>query len=92
MADEYDNAFVTGKSTCRSRLPLTLVDLTKFFLGAWPLLEVLKMNFGSGNYEGPSYDANNVRAFYDGSSEFYGDFDAAVECRVERWRRPKEAE
>ena len=91
VVDEYDNDYVTGKSACRSRLPLTLRDLTSFFIGAWPLIEVLEMNFGSGSYDDTSYDADKIRAFYGCWSEFYADFDAAVERRVERWRQPRAA-
>ena len=43
--DEYGGETLSGATERESTEPLTLAELEKFFMGAWPLLEVLEMNF-----------------------------------------------
>ncbi|PRC53144.1 hypothetical protein C6A85_55325, partial [Mycobacterium sp. ITM-2017-0098] len=54
--------------------PMTLGELAEFFLGAWPFLEVLEMNFGG--------DTAGMLGFFRGVSEFYEDFDKLLRDRV----------
>jgi hypothetical protein len=77
----------TGDATCSSKLPLTLGELTDFFLGAWDLIGVLDMNF-----ESDRYPPEQVRAFFEASSEFYPDLVKLVEQRMESWLQEKRAE
>ncbi len=82
VVDEYVGDTIAGRKTRTSKLPLTLMELTDFFLGAWDLLEVLDMNLEGGYF-------GNVRAFFNGSSEFYPDFGKLIEQRVETWLQQK---
>ena len=53
VEDEYDGSTLTGGTTeCESVEPLTLGELSEFFLDAWPLLEVLERNFESDDPKG----------------------------------------
>jgi hypothetical protein len=62
----------------------TVSELADFFLQAWDLLMVLDMNFGSDGRR-----ADEVRAFFWGSSEFYPGFKALIAHRVEEWLKPQ---
>jgi hypothetical protein len=70
--------------TGTSRLPLTLSELVDFFLQAWDLFLVFDMNFESDGRR-----ADEVRAFFWGSSEFYPGFKALLAHRVEEWLQPQ---
>jgi hypothetical protein len=70
-----------------SKLPLTLGERTDFFLGAWDLIGVLDMNL-----ESDRYPPEQVRAFFEASSEFYPDLGKLVEQCVESWLEEKRAE
>ncbi len=86
IVDEYDGACLTGVTECRSELPLTLGELTDFFLGGWDLLEVLEMNF-----DGDGCAESKVMAFYQATSEFYSDFGRLVDDLVSNWVREAHA-
>jgi hypothetical protein len=87
VVDEYEGDTITSQTKRNSKLPLTLGELTDFFLGAWDLLGVIDMNF-----EGDGYPAEEVRAFFEASSEFYPAFGKLVEQSVEVWLQQKRAE
>jgi hypothetical protein len=87
VVDEYVGDTIAGRKTRSSKLPLTLMELTDFFLGAWDLLEVLDMNFGDEGYPGWK-----VRPFFEGSSEFYPSFGELLKQRVETWLQQKHSE
>ena len=80
VVDEYEGDTLTGESTCKSKTPLTLGELTDFFLGAWNLIEVLDGNFG-----GDGYPRDRMHRFYEASSKFYPQFAKLVHRRVENW-------
>jgi hypothetical protein len=80
VIDEYAGETLTGKNTRSSKLPLTLGELADFFLGAWNLFSVLRINFA---HQG--YPPEKVRAFFHARSRFYPDFGKLVEQRVEEW-------
>ena len=82
--DEYEGDTLTETRTRSSRLPLTVSELADFFLQAWDLLRVLDMNFDSDGRR-----ADEVRAFFWGSSEFYPGFKALIAHRVEEWLEPQ---
>jgi hypothetical protein len=83
VVDEYGGDTLQGPAECRSREPLTQGALAEFFLKAWPLLEVLEMNF-----EG---DLEASLRFFSCDSEFYPDLDALCRERV-RARFPESAD
>jgi len=80
VADEYEGDTLTGKKTRTSKQPLTLAELSDFFLRGWNLLEVLEMNS-----LGEPSRADEARAFFDAESEFYPGFKHLIEQRVEAW-------
>lgn len=67
VVDEYEGGTLTGCTSTVSDWPMTLKEMADFFLGAWPLIEVLERNF-EGDLE-PSL------AFFTAKSRFYPDFD-----------------
>jgi len=81
VVDEYQGNTLTRPVTRTSVRPLTLGQLTDFFLGAWPLDEVLEMN---------ELDENEAQAFVNPSSEFYPGFEEEVRERIYGWFSAKE--
>ena len=74
VVDEYGGDTLRAPSEARSALPMTLGELTDFFLTAWRLVAVLEMNFD-----------NNLDAalgFFSCDSEFYPDFHSLCVQRV----------
>ena len=85
VVDEYGGDTLEGPAEMESTQPLTLGELADFFLTAWPLLDVLDMNF-----EG---DLNASLGFFDAESDFYPQFDALCRERVvERFAEDAEEE
>lgn len=76
MVDEYNGDTLSGKRTRSSKRPLTLDELVEFFLGAWPLRDVLEMN---------ELDREGPHDFTRPSSEFYPQFEAAIRARIDSW-------
>jgi hypothetical protein len=74
VVDEYGGDTLEGPAEMESGQPLTLGELADFFLTAWPLLEVLDMNFES--------DRDASLGFFVAESNFYPDFDALCRRRV----------
>lgn len=86
VVDEYDGGTLSGGAERKARQPLSLGDLTNFFLGAWDLCAVLQMNF-----EDDGYPDEKVFNFFDGSSRFYPDFDRLLRKRVRIFVRKRKA-
>jgi len=85
VVDEYGGDTLSGKSTCTSTKPLSLGQLTNFFLGAWDLLNVLGFNF-----EHPSYSEDEIKAFDMTTDEAYeGEFGQLIDARIDRWIRSR---
>ncbi len=79
VVDEYGGDTLTGTTRAATDRPMTLGELGRFFLSAWPLLDVLEMN-----YEG---DLEGQLGFFHASSEFYPEFDRYCrECVIEGFR------
>ena len=76
VVDEYDGDTLTEKRTRSSKRPLALGELIDFFLGAWPLRDVLEMN---------ELDREGAQDFTRPSSEFYPQFNAAIRARIDSW-------
>jgi hypothetical protein len=74
LVDEYDGDTLVGPAHARTDRPMTLGEFAEFFLGAWPLLDVLEMNFDDDR-------AASLR-FFCAASEFYPDFDRLCRQRV----------
>lgn len=67
VVDEYEGETLSGPDTMTSRQPLTLGELMTFFDTAWPLMDVLEMN-----YEG---NLKQMLGFFTAESAFYPDLD-----------------
>ncbi|MEQ1801791.1 MAG: hypothetical protein ABL989_07715 [Gammaproteobacteria bacterium] len=74
VVDEYEGGTLTNASERSSKVPLSLVELANFFVGAWPLMDVLERN-----YEG---DLDSMLGFFWADSAFYPQFDALLRQRA----------
>jgi len=83
VVDEYNGDTLSDKRTRTSKRPLTLAELVEFFLGAWPLKDVLEMN---------ELDREGAHDFTHPSSEFYPGFSAAIRAKINEWCPEKEPE
>lgn len=83
VVDEYGGETLSGKTKRLSKRPLTLQELTDFFLGAWHLDEVLEMN---------SLDYDGSQRFVHPSSSFYPQFEELVRRKIQEWRGTGEEE
>ena len=76
VVDEYNGDTLSEKRTRSSKRPLSLGELIEFFLGAWPLQEVLEMN---------ELDRDGAQDFTRPSSEVYPQFEAGIRARIDGW-------
>jgi hypothetical protein len=74
VVDEYDGDTLSASNEMTSDTPLTLGELAHFFLTAWSLIGVLKMNFKG--------DVNSALRFFIAKSKFYPDLDRLCRQRV----------
>ena len=74
VVDEYGGDTLSGDNACESEEPLTLEELTDFFLGAWPLMDVLEMNYED--------DLDGMLGFFWADSAFYPHLDALLRQQV----------
>lgn len=81
VVDEYNGDTLSGRTTRFSKRPLTLCELTEFFLQAWPLGQVLDMN---------ELDEDESQRFVRPSSSFYPQFSAFVRQMISKWRHVEE--
>ncbi len=77
VVDEYNGETLSGKTTRFSKQPLTLGELTDFFLKAWPLEELLDMN---------ELDRDGSQRFVKPSSALYPEFTALIRQKIREWR------
>ena len=73
VVDEYEGETLTGLTHIKSKEPLTLSELLKFFLGAWSLIECLDDNF-----YGDVINNDKAMNFFQGNSDFYPEFQLAI--------------
>jgi hypothetical protein len=86
VVDEYEGTTL-DRDQCTSSRPLTLKQLTDFFLTSWDLLGCLEANFSDD-----AYPRDAVHGFIvDASSSFYAEFDDLVRQRVDEWLDEKHA-
>lgn len=74
VVDEYGGDTLQGTAEARTDRPMTLGEFADFFLGAWPLIDVLEMNFEN--------DRDGSLDFFTAESEFYPEFDSLCRQRV----------
>jgi hypothetical protein len=74
VVDEYDGATLAKRKRMSSVRTLELGEMTDFFITAWPMVSVLRMNFGT------NLDA--ALKFFTATSRFYPGFHAACVNRV----------
>ena len=84
VVDEYGGETLQ-KSYRTSIRPLTLKQLTDFFIASCDLLGCLEFNFS-----GDDYPRDEVHGFItDASSSFYAEFEALVHQRISEWLNEK---
>ena len=87
VVDEYGGDTLNNP-TRTSTKPLTLKQLTEFFLNSWNLLECLDFNF-----ESDGYPRDQVHSFIvDASSNFYAEFGTYVRFLVNEWLDTQESD
>lgn len=74
MVDEYGGDTLHGRTETITQEPMTLGEFADFFLKAWPLIDVLEMNFED--------DLEGALGFFTADSSFYPEFDALCRERV----------
>lgn len=74
VVDEYGGDTLQGPAETRTTQPMTLGEFTDFFLMAWPLTEVLEMNFED--------DIDAALDFFSATSDFYPELDCLCRERV----------
>lgn len=85
VVDEYDGDTLNTPHEATTDEPFTLLEMTEFFLAAWPLIDVLKMNFDK--------QLDPALAFFKVKSRFYPDFDSLCRERViEAFQKPETEE
>jgi hypothetical protein len=80
VVDEYEGDALSRRRKRSSSRPASLGQLFEFFLGVWPLLGVLEINFG-----GKGYDNDRMLAFVDPSSAFYPQFKTLCHQSIVAW-------
>jgi hypothetical protein len=86
VVDEYDGDTLNNPNRTSNK-PLTLKQLTDFFISSWDLLACLDANF---EYE--NYPRDEVHEFIvDASSSFYAEFGSLIHERISAWLDEKHA-
>ena len=81
VVDEYESSTLDGLAEKQSKQPLTLKELTDFFLDTWDLRGVLEINFG--DYGMPE---DRVIGFVtEASSLYYPEFGALIFEYIDSW-------
>lgn len=87
VVDEY-NGDTLNQPTRTSSKPLTLKQLTEFFLKSWDLISCLDVNF-----ESDGYPRDAVQNFIvDASSNFYAEFGTLITLKINEWLDTKESQ
>ena len=81
VVDEYGGDTLSGTAHRTTLNPMTLKQLTDFFLSTWNLLDVLGFNF-----EEDGHSPEEIKAFViDASSSFYAEFGQLIDARIDKW-------
>jgi hypothetical protein len=85
VVDEYDGDTLRGTAHRATLKPMTLGQLTNFFMSTWDLLNVLDFNFEDGGYS-----SEEIKSFViDASSSFYAEFGQLIDVRIDKWIKTK---
>lgn len=85
VVDEYGGDTLIGTALRATIKPMTLGQLTDFFMSTWDLLNVLDFNFEDGGYS-----SEEIKAFViDASSSFYAQFGQLIDARIDNWIKSK---
>lgn len=76
VVDEYGGDTLQGPSETITSEPMTLREFADFFLTAWPLIDVLEMNYEE--------DLEGALEFFSADSDFYPEFDRLCRQRVRK--------
>jgi hypothetical protein len=76
VVDEYDGETLSGPASAKTSEPMTLRAFADFFLKAWSLIGVLRMNYPD--------DVDGALGFFRAESDFYPDFDRLCRQRVRK--------
>lgn len=82
VVDEYEGDTLQGPSETTTTEPMTLGEFADFFLTAWPLMDVLEMNFED--------DVESALGFFSAQSDFYPALDKLCRERVSEHFSPAE--
>jgi hypothetical protein len=84
VVDEYDGDTLQGVTEKVSDKPMTLGEFADFFLGAWPLIDVLEMNLENGWTDAWRLEPclKWCLDFFTAESAFYPDFGLLCRERV----------
>ena len=74
VVDEYGGDTLQGPSETTTTAPMTLGEFADYFLTAWPLIEVLEMNYED--------DVDGALGFFSADSNFYPGLDRLFRQRV----------
>jgi hypothetical protein len=74
VVDEYGGDTLQGPSEATTTAPMTFGEFAEFFLTAWPLIEVLEMNYED--------DVDGALGFFSADSDFYPELDRLCRQRV----------
>jgi hypothetical protein len=74
VVDEYGGDTLQGPSETTTTAPMTLGEFADFFLTAWPLIDVLEMNYED--------DVDGALGFFSADSDFYPGLDRLCRQRV----------
>ena len=74
VVDEYGGDTLQGPSETTTTAPMSLGEFADFFLAAWPLIEVLEMNYED--------DLEGALGFFSADSDFYPELDRLCRQRV----------
>lgn len=77
VVDEYGGDTLQEPSEATTTIPMTLVEFLDFFLTAWPLIDVLEMNFDA--------DVDSALGFFSANSDFYPELDRLCRQRVSEY-------
>jgi hypothetical protein len=84
VVDEYGGNTLQGRAETQTTQPMTLGEIARFFMTAWPLISLLEINFED--------DVESALGFFSADSDFYPDLDRLCEQRVRKHFRKRKAD
>lgn len=87
VVDEYEGDTLSGRDARTSTRPLTLGELETLFNGAWPIFDVLTMNFADDGFV-----IEDMLAFTRVESQFYPQIGTLYRRRIKVWAAARRSE